>query len=93
MVGTGFTVTVMLFVLVQPPVEEGLADTVVPVVADNPAEGDHIYVFAPPAVRATDCPLQSMGVSGLMVIVGWLFTVTITVPVFVHPLASVPVMV
>ncbi len=51
-VGNGFIVTVRVLVLVQPlasvpttvyvVVEEGFADTVEPVVEDNPVEGLHI---------------------------------------------------
>jgi hypothetical protein len=54
------TVTVTCAVAVQPLavpvtvyviVEEGLAETLAPVVALRPVAGDHVYEFAPLAVR------------------------------------------
>jgi hypothetical protein len=61
-------------------VEDGKAETVEPVVPDNPDEGDHTYVFAPFAVNDTELPpgLQMVAKDGLMVTVGIGFTVTIT---------------
>jgi len=44
--------------------EEGLALTEVPVVADNPVDGLQAYVLPPLAVSATDCPLQSVVETG-----------------------------
>ena len=72
-------------------VEDGLADTVVPVPEDNPDVGLQVYVVPPPAVKFTDWPLQRMGADGLTVIVGNGLTVTVTVAVFEQPLASLPV--
>jgi PII-like signaling protein len=69
----------------------GLADTVVPVPAESPADGLHIYVVPPPAFNKTNWPLQRMGAAGLTVIVGFGLMVTVTVDVLVQPLASVPV--
>jgi len=63
-VGIGLIVTVTLAVFVQlfasVPVTtyvivlDGLADTVVPVVADSPPDGDHVNDEAPPAVNVVD---------------------------------------
>jgi hypothetical protein len=48
-------------------------------------------VFAPLAVRFTLPPVQYEGLGGFTVTVGKGFTVTVTVAVFVHPAAVVPV--
>ena len=69
---------------------EGLAFTDVPVVADNPAEGDHAYVVAPPAVKAiAGAPLHNVEVAGVAVTTGNAFTVTLTVEVDEVPQLSV----
>ena len=39
-------------------VDDGLAVTLAPVVADNPVDGDHEYVVPPVAVNIVDEPLQ-----------------------------------
>lgn len=80
-------VPVMVYVVV----EAGLAVTVVPVVALSPVAGDHAYVDAPLAVNGVLVPVQ-MVVDGTLTI-GNGFTVTVTVPVFTHPAALVPVIV
>ena len=69
----------------------GLAVTVAPVVDDKPVEGLQLYVEAPLAVSDVLLPLQIVVEVGEMVTVGLAFTVTVTVAVFVHPFASVPV--
>ena len=66
--------------------------TVDPVVDDKPVEGLQLYVEAPLAVSDVLAPLQIV-TAGETVTVGLGFTVTITVAVFVHPFASVPVIV
>ncbi len=71
-------------------VEFGLAETVEPVVEDNPVDGLHIYVDPPPAVSVTDWPLQ-IGEGELIFIVGSGLIVTVILLVLEHPLASVPV--
>ena len=68
-----------------------MAVTVAPVVDDKPVEGLQLYVEAPLAVREVLLPLQIVVEVGETVIVGVVFTVTVTVAVLVHPLASVPV--
>ena len=72
-------------------VDAGLAVTVAPVVADKPVEGDQLYDVPPLAVNDTLLPLQIVADDGETDIVGKEFTVTVTVPVLMHPLASVPV--
>ncbi len=47
--------------------------------------------MAPLAVIPVDCPAQIAAVAGLALTVGNAFTVMVTLAVFVHPLASVPV--
>jgi len=69
----------------------GPADTVVPVVEDNPVEGLHVYDVPPPAVNDTDCPLQMTGAAGEAVIEGSGLTVNVTLFVLLHPPAIVPV--
>jgi hypothetical protein len=72
-------------------VEAGFAVTVVPVVADKPVAGDHVYVDAPPAVNGVLDPAHI--VAGAHVTTGKGLTVTIEVVVPVHPAAVVPVIV
>jgi hypothetical protein len=100
-VGSGFTVTVTLAVFVQPAallpvtvyvvVAEGFAVTVAPLVLLSPVAGLQLYVAPPEAVNEVEAPAQIAGAEGLTEIVGNGFTVTVTVPVPVHPLAAVPV--
>jgi hypothetical protein len=71
----------------------GSAVTVIPDPEVNPVVGLQEYEVPPPAVSSTDCPLQRTGADGLAVITGNGFTVTVTLVVLLHPLASVPVMV
>lgn len=101
-VGVAFTVTVTVAVFVHPfasvpvivyvVVVVGFAVTLAPVVDDKPVDGLQLYVEAPPAVSDVLAPLQIV-TDGETVTVGLGFTVTITVAVFVHPFASVPVIV
>jgi len=66
--GTVFTVTVVLAADLQPftsvpvtvyvVVEEGLAVTGVPVVAESPVDGLHAYVTLPEAVSGVELPLH-----------------------------------
>lgn len=65
--------------------------TVAPVVEDKPVAGLQLNDAAPLAVSETLLPVHSVAEEGDIVIVGWGFTVTVTVAVFVHPLPSVPV--
>ena len=67
-------------------VDEGETDTLVP---DKPP-GIQLYVFPPVPVSVVDAPLQIVGKEALAEIVGEVFTVTVTVLEFVHPLV-VPV--
>ena len=99
-VGTGFTDTVTVALLTQPvpavPVtvytvaEEGLAETTAPVVAESPAEGDHEYVAAPPAVRAAEAPLQ-IAKPGPALTAGNVFTNTVIVVLLMQPVLLAPV--
>ena len=93
------TVTVTCAVAVQPlasvpvtvyvVVEEGLAETLAPVVLLSPVAGDHAYELAPLAVSVAGKPLQ-IAVFGETVRATVLM-VTVVCAVDVHPLASVPV--
>ena len=95
-----FTVIIVVAVLVQPlasvPVTvynvlaDGFADTLLPVAADKPLAGDHAYVNAPPADKAIAVPpgLQIKPVLGATVVVGFAFTVTVTLEVQLAPHAS-----
>ena len=84
--GNGFTVRVMLCVLVQPEelvpvtmyvtVLPGLAVTLAPVVALNPVAGDHAYVLAPETFRVVVFPAQMVFVPEI-VSVGNGFTVMV----------------
>jgi hypothetical protein len=56
-------------------VEDGLAETEVPVELLNVAVGLQLYVFAPLAVSVVDCPLQM--VEGATLITGSGLTVTV----------------
>ena len=69
----------------------GEAITDAPLVELNPVAGDQLYVDAPLAVRVVLPPGQYDAEEGVTVIVGKGFTVTVTVAVFVQPLAPVPV--
>lgn len=101
MTGKGFTVMLRLAVFEQPfasvPVtvyivdEEGVAETLAPVSADKPVAGVHAYVAPPCAVSCTDSCRQITAVSGLAVITGSGFTVTVTLALAVQPPAMVPV--
>lgn len=66
--------------------------TLDPVVEDKPVAGLQLYVEAPPALSDVLVPLQIV-TEGETATVGLGFTVTTTVAVFVHPFASVPVIV
>lgn len=63
-VGSGFTVTVLVAIAAQPLVTvyvvvvDGVATTTGPVVVFNPVDGLHIYVLAPLAVNVVLFPLQ-----------------------------------
>jgi hypothetical protein len=83
-VGLGFTVTVTVAVLLHPVVGAvpvtvyvvvavGFAETVAPVEADNPVEGDQANVLEAIeelAVKLTELPLQMAGAVGITVTVG-----------------------
>ena len=56
----------------------GLADTVVPVVADKPVAGDQLYDVPPLAVNSELLPKQIEGDAGVTVIAGSGFIVTVT---------------
>jgi hypothetical protein len=100
-VGTGFTVTVTVAVLVQPfnavpvtvyvVVAVGEATGLAQVVQLSPVEGAQLYVFAPLAVSVTLLPAHIVAGLGLMVIVGLGRTVTVTVVDAVHPAPLVPI--
>ena len=100
-VAAGVTVTVTVAVLIHPDaavpvtvqvvVAAGLAETVAPVVALKPVAGDQEQVLAPEAVNVPAMPAHI--VIGDTEITGSEFTVTITVVVFTHPTADVPVIV
>jgi hypothetical protein len=102
MVGIGLTVTVTVVVPTQPAalvpvtvyvvVAAGFAVTLVPVVADKPVAGDHVYVDAPLAVSVTAGEPAHLDAAGT-VITGIGFTVTVVVVVPTQPAALVPVMV
>jgi hypothetical protein len=97
--GSTFTVTVTCVDAVHPfpsvpvtvyvMVEVGLAVTEEPVVALSAVAGLHVYVLAPLAVSAVDCPLQI--VAGETAITGRGLTFTVTCVEAVQPLLSVPV--
>lgn len=65
-------------VIVYVVVDNGVALTIAPVEALKVAEGVHVYVAAPDAVRFTFPPGQIVGVNGATDIVGVGFTVTTT---------------
>lgn len=67
-----------------------MAETLAPVLADNVAEGAHVYVAAPLAVRPVDAPLH-IPTSGLPLTVGNGLTDTFTVAELTQPFTSVPV--
>jgi len=68
----------------------GVAVTVVPVDADKPVEGDHVYVLPPLAVSVATLPAHIVWFAPPSM-VGSAFTVTPTVPAFWQPCISVPV--
>ena len=83
--GSGFTVTVVCAVEVQPfkfpvtvyvVVEEGFAVTLAPVDELNVEDGLQEYVLAPLAVSVVDCPLQIV-IDGETITTGSGFTVTV----------------
>ena len=76
-------------VIVYVVVTVGLAVTLAPVAELKVAEGDHVYVDAPPAVNMVDAPGHI--VAEATVTVGKGFTVTDVVAVFMQPTALVPV--
>ena len=67
-------------------VDVGETETVVP----DKLPGIHAYVLPPVPVSVVDAPLQIVGSEALAEMVGVVFTVTVTVLEFVHPLV-VPV--
>jgi hypothetical protein len=67
-----------------------LAVTEDPVVAESDGPGAHVYVTPPVALNTVEDPVQ-MATLEPPLIVGNGLTLTITVAVFTHPLASVPV--
>ena len=101
--GSGFTVTLIVCVLVQPlalvpvivyvVVAIGLALTCDPVLWFKPALGDHVYVLAPFMFKVTLSPMQRVALDGVALKVGKGFTATVLLIVLLQPLASVPVMV
>ena len=96
-VGLVPTATLIVVVLVHPnvlvPVTEyvvvivGVTEMVVP----DKAPGFHVYVDAPDAVNVAVDPIHKMVGLETAVTVGPGFTVKVTVFVFVHPEAFVPV--
>lgn len=98
--GRLLTVTVIDAVLLQPPVvpvivytvvDDGVAVTLAPVVADNPLAGSQVYAAPPDAVSVVDEPLQIGLTPALTVMVGNAFTVTDIEAVLLQPAALVPV--
>jgi hypothetical protein len=67
-----------------------LAVTLAPVVADNPVDGDQLYVEPPVAVKPVEAPLQIATLEPPL-ITGIKFTVTVTAAVLLQPAALVPV--
>ena len=100
MVGKALTVTVFVPVLIHPlasvpvtvyiVVVVGLAVMPEPVVAVRPVDGDQLYVVPPPAVSVVEVPVH-IATDEPPLMVGSAFTVTVLVPVLIHPFASVPV--
>ena len=97
--GGGLTVTVTCCdaehpnefpVTVYVVVAEGVAVTGEPVEELKDADGLHEYVFAPKAVSAVLCPMQTVS-SGETETAGSGFTVTVVCDDAVQPLADVPV--
>ena len=72
-------------------VDAGLANTLVPVVEDKPVDGLQLYEFAPVAVNVVVPPVHIKALAAEAVTIGFCSTVTVTVVVLTHPLASVPV--
>jgi hypothetical protein len=73
-------------------VAAGVAITLVPVAADNPAVGNHAYVVAADAVNVTPVPgLQYKAEVGVTATTGNAFTVTATIVVDVAAQLSVTV--
>ena len=72
-------------------VDTGLAVTVPPVVALNPADGDHVK-FVPPAALAVSVALPPKQIAGLLGVTETLgngFTITVMSSELLHPLPSV----
>jgi hypothetical protein len=99
-VGNAFTVTdtccvslhpnVVVPTIVYVVVTIGVAMGDVQLVQDNPVAGVHVYVFAPDAVNVVELPAHIvLLVPGFTVGLG--LTVTVTMPVSIHPLALLPV--
>ena len=100
-VGNGLTVTTTLAVSLQVftsvpvtiyvVVTVGLAVTLAPTVADKPVAGDQEYdVEVPLAVKPVEKPVQIATLDPALT-VGNGLTVTVTLDVLLHELASVPV--
>ena len=70
-------------------VDDGLAVTLAPVVADKPVDGPHAYVVPPVAVNIVEEPLQ-MATPKPALMEGIALTVTVTVAVLLQ-LLVVPV--
>jgi hypothetical protein len=69
-------------------VEDGEAVTLLPVVADRPVEGAHVYVVPPVPLITVELPLQI--VAAPVAAIGGLLMVTVLVAVLLQPL-RVPV--
>jgi hypothetical protein len=85
-IGATFTVIVALPVQPAPSepltmyvvVEDGVAVTEFPVVADRPVDGLHAYVLSPEADRTTLAPVHMFGLAGVKSTLALLEIVTIT---------------
>lgn len=97
--GSELTLTVTIALPLQPAVlpvtvyvvvVEGEAVTLLPVVAERPAPGDHVYVLPPVAVKVVVLPAQ-MPTFALALTDGVELTLTVTTALLLQLLASVPV--